>query len=112
MSVDPIQLVIRQLDRMERMLERAEQKLDEKVDYRTFEEFKRQMEERTDRIEGEIEGITKAAVSPDQVTNLIESGMKESQARGITARDRWIRWAVATGTLITTILLIYDRFNI
>jgi len=112
MTVDPMALVLRQLDRMERQQERIETKIDEKVDYRMFEEFKRQMEERTDRIEMEIEGITKAAVSPDQVTNLIERGMKESQARGITSRDRWIRWAVATGTLITTALLIYDRFRI
>jgi hypothetical protein len=112
MSVDPMALVLRQLDRMERQQERIETKIDEKVDYRMFEEFKRQMEERTDRIEMEIEGITKAAVSPEQVTNLIDSGLKESQARGITARDRWIRWAVATGTLITTALLIYDRFKI
>jgi hypothetical protein len=105
MSIDPIQLIIKQLDRIERQTERIQEKLDEKVDYRTFNEVK----VRIDIIEREIEGITKAAVSPDQVNNLIATGMKESQARGITARDRWIRWTVAAATIVTTALLIYDR---
>lgn len=109
MTVDPLQLMLRQLDRIERVIERMELKLDEKVDYRTFNDFKDAMEERTERLEEEIEKITIAAVSPDQVDSLIVKKMQESQARGITSRDRWIRWAVAGGTLITTALLIYDR---
>jgi hypothetical protein len=111
MSVDPIDLMLRQLDRMERQQERIESKLDEKVDYRTFNDFKDRMEEQVERVEHDIEAITKAAVTPDQVNSLINTGMKDSQARGITARDRWIRWAVATGTLITTGLLISDRLR-
>ena len=109
MTVDPVQLIIRQLDRMERMQERIESKIDEKVDYRTFDDFKNRMEERADRFEQEIEHITKAAVSPDQVNNLIGAKLQDSEARGITSRDRWIRWTVAAATIVTTALLIYDR---
>jgi predicted nucleic acid-binding Zn-ribbon protein len=107
MSVDPIQLIIKQLDRIERQTEKIQEKLDEKVDYRTFNELKN----RFDLIEREIEGITKAAVSPEQVNSLIGSKLEESDARLITARDRWIRWGVAAGTMATTGLLLYDRLR-
>lgn len=109
MPVDPTELMLRQLDRIERAQERMETKLDDKVDYRTFNDFKDGMEERAQHLEEEIEKITEAAVSPDQVNTLIGTKMQESQARGITARDRWIRWAVAAGTITTTGLLLYDR---
>lgn len=111
MSVDPIQIIMQQLDRIERAQERMNRKLDDKVDFRTFDEFKRRTDESMAHLENQMDELTKAAVTPDQVTTLIGSKMQESQARGITARDRWIRWIVAATTILTFGLLMLDRLQ-
>lgn len=111
MSIDPIQIILQQLDRIERSQERMNQKLDDKVDFRTFDDFRERMEERVEHVDKQVEQLTQAAVSPDQVNSLIGNKLQESQARGITARDRWIRWTVAAMTILTAGLLLYEKIN-
>lgn len=111
MSIDPIQIIMQQLDRIERAQERMNGKLDDKVDFRTFDDFKQRTQEQMEHIDSQMDHLTKAAVTPDQVASLIGTKMQDAQARGITARDRWIRWVVAAATVLTSSLLIYDRLR-
>ena len=92
-------------------LDALAKKLDNKVDYRTFNEWKIEQNERIDKLEEELEEIKKAAVSPDQVSGMIGSKLQDANARGITQRERLVRYGIAALTAISTILLLYDRFG-
>lgn len=96
-------------NRLWQELDYIKKKLDDKVNYKVFDDFKREIDERSREIEQQLEDLKKVAVSPDQVTTLIASKLEESQARGITRRDRWVRWTVAGLTGLTSLLLLYDR---
>lgn len=98
-------------DSIRDQLTRIENKLDSKVDYRHFNEWKHEVNERVDRLDEELAAIRDAAVSPEQVSRMVGEGLKDSQARGLTARDRWIRYGLAALSLGTFVLLLYDRFD-
>jgi hypothetical protein len=92
-------------------LDAIKAKLDTKVSYIPFDEFKRETGSELKELREDIDQLKNAAITPDQITSLIGEKLQESQARGITARDRWIRWIVAGATLLTSALLIYDRLR-
>ena len=98
------QLLVAQLDRMERKIERS-------LTREEFEAYKREVRDETEKISEDIEEIRAAAVSPDQVTRMVGEGLRESEARGITTTDRRVRYGLgilSVGTfailLLTTIL--------
>ena len=106
---------------LQSQLDRIENKLDGKVDYRSFDEFKdetnKQIEavekenaERFDNIDGELAALHKAAITPDQVKTLVIDKLSEEDARVVGSRDRWVRYGVAGASIATFFLLIYDRF--
>lgn len=109
-------------DLLRAQLDRIENKLDRKVDYLAFGEFKndtnRQIEamerenaERFDSLDEELAALHKAAITPDQVTKMLAEKLQEEDARVVTHHDRWVRYAVAVATLATFILLIYTTFD-
>lgn len=109
-------------DLLRAQLDRIESKLDRKVDYLAFAEFKtdtnRQIEsierettERFDSIDDELQALHRAAITPDQVTKMLAEKLQEEDARVVTHHDRWVRYAVAAATLATFILLIYTTFD-
>jgi len=92
-------------------LDTLAKKLDSKVDYRSFNEYKKEQNERIDKLEEELEEIKKAAVSPDQVSSMIGHKLQDAEARGITQRERLVRYGIAFLTFVSTALLLYDRFG-
>lgn len=94
-----------------RRLDNIEGKLDDKVTYAIFESFKHDTTAQIGEIEQELRSIAIAAVSPDQVTTMIGDKLREANARGITNRERWMRYLVAVASVTTTAILIYDRFG-
>ena len=98
-------------DALRDQLNRIESKLDSKVNYRTFNDWKDEVNERIDEVESELRAIRDAAVSPEQVTKMVGDGLKDSEARGLTARDRYIRYGLAILSLGTFALLVYDRVH-
>lgn len=92
-------------------LDELAKKLDRKIDYRTFNEYKEEQNERMDKLEEELEEIKRAAVSPDQVSTMIGNKLQDADARGITQRERLVRYGIALLTFISTALLLYDRFG-
>lgn len=83
--------------------------LDTRVDYRTFAEYKKETNREIEKIREDIEELKDAAITPDQVTHMIGDGLQKSQARGLTARDRYIRYALAIVSIATFLLLVSDR---
>lgn len=94
-----------------RQLDRIEAKLDTKVNYHAFNEFKQEADERMDKMEADLQALKEAALTPDQVTNLIGSKLQESEARGITTRERVVRYLVALASLATFTLLLYETLR-
>ena len=98
------QMLLRQLDRIE-------QKVDRKLDRTDFEQYKKDVHERTEQLEDDIGRIKEAAVSPDQVTTMVGEGMRQAEARGWTQRDRFIRYGLALLSVGTFVLLVLDRWH-
>jgi hypothetical protein len=98
-------------DLLRDQLNRIEKKLDNKVDYRTFNEWKEEVSDRVDKLDEELEAIRQAAISPEQVTRMVGEGLKDSQARGLTAWDRRVRYGLAMLSLGTFLLLLFDRYG-
>ena len=90
-------------------LDELRRRLDRKIQKEQFNEYKEDIEERFERIEHDLDQLKKAALTPDQVTNMIGDGLKQSEARGITTRDRWMRYGLALLSLGTFIILIVNR---
>jgi len=91
-------------DLLHRQLDRIETKLDNTVNYRYFNEWKEEVSERVDKVEEELAAIREAAVSPDQVTKMVGEGLKDSEARGLTAQDRRVRYGLALLSLGTFVI--------
>ena len=103
-------------------LDALNRKVDSKIDYRTFnqakedleetiEEVKKEFNEKYEKLDDELTDLTRAAVSPDQVTTMIGQKLQESEARGITQRERLVRYGIALITAASFALLLYDRFG-
>ena len=103
--------LVRQLDRIENTVETIRTKQADKVDNATFKEAINELEERMEGLEKSQADLKDAAISPDQVSHMIGKGLHDSQARGLTARDRWIRYGLAALSLGTFILLLLDRYG-
>lgn len=99
----------RQWQLLQRQLDRIEDKQDRMLTRTEFAEFKKENNEKIDQIEEDVQEIRQAAISPEQVTTMVGEGLKQSQARGLTNRDRYIRYGLAALSLATFILLVLDR---
>lgn len=89
-------------------LDRIETKLDDKTDHRDL----RVLEERIDKLEEAVENLERAALTSDQVKNLIGESLRAADARGWTRTEVTLAkiGAVAIiGTLIlSTVTLVMD----
>lgn len=103
-------------------LDELNRKVDSKIDYRSFNlakddleesiaEVRKELNEKVEKLDDELTDLTRAAVSPDQVTKMIGDKLQESEARGITQRERWIRYGIAFITAASFVLLLYDRLR-
>lgn len=101
----------RQWQQLFRSLDRIEDNIKEKVDKEQLAEYKDEMDERMEGMKKDLDALKHAALTPDQVTNMIGDGLRQSQARGLTARDRYIRYALAAVSLGTFIILIVNRLT-
>ena len=90
-------------NRLWQELDGIKTKLDTKVNYRTFDEFKDETEEQLKEIRTQIDALNRAAITPDQVSTMIGQGLESSQARGVTKRERTVRYIVAAASVSTTI---------
>ncbi len=103
--------LVRQLDRIETTVETIRTKQADKVDNATFKEALNELEERMEKLEISQSDLKDAAITPDQVSHMIGKGLQDSEARGLTARDRWIRYGLAALSLGTFVLLITDKLG-
>lgn len=99
----------RQWQQLFRSLDRIEDNIKDKVDKDQLKEYKDDMDERMQRMENDLDALKHAALTPDQVSTMIGDGLRQSEARGLTTRDRWIRYGLAALSLGTFILLIVNR---
>lgn len=93
-------------NRLWQELDSLHQKLDTKVNYRVFDEFKDETQDRFEKLEAQIDTLNRAAITPDQVTTMIGQGLEKSQARGVTKRERTVRYIVAAASVTTALLVI------
>jgi tetrahydromethanopterin S-methyltransferase subunit G len=87
-------------------LDSIDRKLDTKVNYKAFDEYKQETNGRIDKLDKELELLHAAAISPDQVVQLIGQKMQESEARGISRNERVVRLGVAAASLGTFTILV------
>lgn len=92
-------MIVARFDRIENLLEN-------KVDYRAFTEFKKETADDISAIREDIDELKEAAITPDQVTNMIGTKLQESSARGVTAKERGARYLVAAVVVLTFLLQI------
>lgn len=99
-------------------LDNIDRKLETKVNYRDLEKLEKrvenlnnELESRLDRVDGELEVLQHAAISPDQVTHLISGKLQESEARGISKHERLVRYSVALVVGLTFAVTIYDKLS-
>ena len=78
---------------------------------RTFDEKIEEVEERQEKIQDDVDKLRTAAITPDQVSKMIGEGMNESEARGLTARDRYIRYALFAISVGTFVILLWSRIQ-
>lgn len=95
-------------NRLWQELDELRNRLDRKIQKEQFNEYKEDIEESLKEIREDIEELKKAALTPDQVTHMVGEGLKQSEARGLTQRDRWIRYGLACLSLGTFIILVYS----
>jgi hypothetical protein len=72
----------------------------------TFADYKTEQDERMDKMEAAIEALEHAAITPDQVSTMLAHGLEESQARGVTKRERQVRYLVAISSILTASLVV------
>jgi hypothetical protein len=87
-------------------LARIEDKQDKMLTRAEFREFKEEVDEKIDKIEEDVDSIRSSAVTPHQITTMIGEGLQKSEARGLTSRDRRIRYGLALLSLGTFLLLV------
>lgn len=97
-------------NRLWQELDSIRQKLDTKVNYRVFDEFREETQERFEKIQEQIDALNRAAITPDQVTTMIGQGLEKSQARGVTSRERWVRYIVAGTSILTSLVVVGTAF--
>lgn len=97
-------MIVRRFDRIEDMLTK-------KVDYPHFNEFKNDTKRELDEIREDLDQLKSAAITGDQVTGMIGNKLQESQARGVTSRERLVRYAVALIVMATFILQLFREFG-
>jgi len=85
--------------------------LDRRVDYRRFDEFKQEINDDLDELRKDIQQLKHAAITPDHVSKMIGEGLNKSEARGLTARDRYIRYGAFAISLLTFILLVISQLK-
>lgn len=93
-------------NRLWQELDSIKTKLDTKVNYRVFDEFKDETNERFERLQEQVDALNRAALTPDQVTTMIGQGMEKSQARGVTRRERTVRYIVAAASVATALVVV------
>lgn len=101
----------RQWQQLFRSLDRIEDNIKEKVDKDQLKEYKDDMDERMERMESDLDALKQAALTPDQVTTMIGDGLRQSEARGLTARDRYIRYGLAILSLGSFILIVFNAWH-
>lgn len=87
-------------------LDQIRTKLDTKVNYRAFDEFKQETEEQLKEMREQIDTLNRAAITPDQVSTMIGQGLEKSQARGVTKRERTVRYIVAAASVLTAVVVV------
>lgn len=92
-----------------RTLDRIENGMKDKVDKEVFKEFREEVDGRLEQIEGEVHALRNAAITPDQVGTMIGSKLQESDARGITSRERRGRYIALAITIGTFLLLAVEK---
>lgn len=108
----------RQWEMLFRRLDRIENKQDKALTREEFKEFKdevdekiEEVEERQEKIQDNVDQLRTAAITPDQVSKMIGDGMNESEARGLTARDRYIRYSLFAISVATFVILLLNRLQ-
>jgi len=96
---------------LQRQLDRIEDKLDKKVDKEEFWGFRKETVETITSVEEDIQEIRTAAITPDQITNMVGHGLQTSQARGWTQRDRAIRYGLAILSILTCGAALWGAFH-
>lgn len=92
-------------------LDEINRKLDNRVDYRAFNEFKRDTQDELKELKEDIEQLSKAAITPDQVTTMIGTKLQESDARGVTTWERRTRYLIAITVAVTFVFQVWDRYG-
>src|SRR5574339_579900 len=98
----------RQWQQLFRELDWIKENIRDKVDKEQLREYKEEMDADMAEVKADLEELKHAALTPDQVTQMIGDGLRQSQARGLTQRDRWIRYGLALLSLGTFILLVIN----
>lgn len=101
----------RQWNMLFQRLDRLEDKIDKKLSREEFNDFRRDTDNEMRELKSEVDDIKDAAITPDQIVTMIGDGLQKSEARGITGKDRNVRYGLAILSVGTFAILLIQTIR-
>jgi len=101
----------RQWNLLFQRLDRIEDRQEKRLTRDEFKEFEDDVEEQIERIQRDVLELRRTSITPDQITNMIGQSLQSSQARGLTQRDRYVRYGLALVSILSFAILVLQQFR-